>query len=238
MRFFSNEIGRARGFIVALLITSALLLVGFTVFFAFVGKFDGGSDSAIFNELSASLAISSTIAGVVIAVAGSVWAAQNVVQNYIGDNRAYLYIYPDGRRPLFHTKMAITGIATGLGTFIGFLLGISTLGLVRSISPAAVPGEVSNTWILQALVAAVGVSLFAGASAAIASSFGVHQQSSVGAVVLAVILVTLLGNPLAGSLMVSEWLTLGLGIVLLILATLFVVYEGNRVAKDEVFPKH
>lgn len=233
-RFVRLELARYQRTMIMVAVTAGGSLLVALYFFAIVGRFDDSADSAMFGSHDAVIALSFTVALCVMAIYGSVIYARFVVSDYIGNRRVQLYSYPGGRSPLFLAKNAAFVAATVCSTAAGFSVATFVFFVTELVAPIVGGGGGGLGWIVTALTGATNAVLLAASVALVAGVIGIRRQSTVSAVVAAIIVVALLGNGVAVSLNSSAWLSWVISVAGVCVAVFLVSGQSRRIRVDEV----
>lgn len=214
--------------------TAASLLAAL-YFFAFIGRFDGSADSAMFRSYPPVIALGLTICLYVVVIYGAVIYARFVVSDYIGNRRIQLYTYPGGRSPLFVAKSAAYVIVTSAAAFAGIVLAGALFFIGETFAPVVSAGGGALGPLSMTIgTGLISVILLAASIVMIAGVIGVFRRSTIATIVSAIILIALLGNGVAISLANTAWLTGVVALSCAVLAAGAVAVQAKRIQDDEI----
>ncbi|MCT2344517.1 hypothetical protein [Niallia taxi] len=207
----------------------------FLFFFATVGHFESGDTSSnILKNIAGIGGLASTITMCILAIYGATLVNSFIIENYIGENRVRVYLYPYGRKNLFLLKIK-TFVLTFLklqllGLLLSdtiFLIGEFTFPIVNSKE-----GMLSN--LLIAIISSITSALITLVIILLSGVVGIRYSSLPATIVSSIVLVVILGNLIAMSLAAKIFLSLIIALSLTVLLYFIIQSVGERIENEEV----
>lgn len=228
-RYELNKINKK---IIYFAICLSIIYLIFLLFFSLIGRLETATnDMAIFSEFKGIIALSVTIATFITTVYGAITINQFIVNHYIKNNRMRVYIYPNGRSPLFLSKYKTFISAFSLYQIIA--LCIATLGytLINLMTHFVL---ITFSDSLSALIIMI-IAVILGDSFIIMSSLiGIKCSSKIATLITAILFIICFGNLLVLSIMNNISMTVIVTITLFILSIIGIYIMAKRIDTDEV----
>ncbi|GLB46070.1 hypothetical protein WR164_00490 [Philodulcilactobacillus myokoensis] len=212
-------------FIISLLIQLLIL-----IFFFMVGYLDRESDDSIFEHFNSLIGFSSLLSALLISIYISVRSVKYIISNYMGDNKVFLYLYPNGRTGIFQTKLCAFLLVSILAQLVGSFL-VNILFLIFSRITNVLPPDVNYIGFIAVTFAVVLLSLFVITTSIV---IGVRLSSKVATVISSIILVAILCNPLSFLCAYSAYTSLLCAVILVFVSLILVQYCKHYLKNDEV----
>lgn len=207
----------------------------FLFFFAIVGHFESGdSSSDILKNISGIGGLASTITMCILAIYGAVLLNTIIIENYIGENRIRVYLYPYGRKKLFLLKVKCFVLVFLKFQFLGLVLSNVIFLLVEFVFPIVNSGEGIFSNLLMAINSSIASSLITLVVILFSGVIGIRFSSLPATIVSSIVLVVVLGNLIAMSFAANVFLCLLVAIALTVLIYFIIVYAGVRIENEDV----
>ncbi|MEB2300363.1 hypothetical protein LAV72_12130 [Lysinibacillus xylanilyticus] len=228
MNYYHFETSKMKKIIFPTFVLTLLSQLIFTYFFVIVGRFDGDD---ILTSYPAIISLASTITMCIISVYGAVAISRYIVNNYVGDNRNRVFLYPIKRSRLYLIKNIVFGCIFGLSQFVALLLVNSIFFIGETIFPI-LDKPIKSYWLDFIFVAVVCVLLTL--SIVLFSSFiGIYFASTMYTVITCIISIVVVANVSALSL-INYQFAASLGALCVLLAMMPILRNvSKRIDKSE-----
>lgn len=233
-KHFFFELNKVKKSSLIILISTIAVQLVALYFFTIIGRFEPSTEDDILKNYSGLMSLATTITMCILTVCGTVFVNRVIVVNYIGDNRMRLYLYPDGKAPLYYTKNVTVIVAFGLAHLLGILVSNVIYIITETLFPILnsnipVVKYIDSFLIVPIIATVLTISMILGTSI-----IGIIFASPVAAVVFGIICVSCLGNLLA--ICFSSYLPLVLvsSLIIMIIVFLAIMLMGKRINREDV----
>ncbi|MFI3213988.1 MAG: hypothetical protein R3Y24_11690 [Eubacteriales bacterium] len=194
-------------------VLTLLIQVCFLFFFAIVGRFETSNDN-ILADYNTIIALSSTITISTLLIYGSFCINRFIVKDFVGSGKERIYLYPNGRLSLYHTK-----VIAFLKTYVKYIFVSAISGNMlflcsELLFPIVLKQSFGLENIIYIIVIPLIIAIIAVCLIIISSFLGIRFSSTNATIVTSILLVTLLSNVVAFMLMTSIYLSCGVAIIL------------------------
>jgi hypothetical protein len=232
MKYFNFEFSRMKKILIPLGLTTGVLQLLFLYFFALVGRFDTGGENTLLTGYHAVLGLATTGTMCVLVIYGTVLASQQLVRDYVGMNKSKTYLLPISRKELFYTKTK----AFSAGLSLAMLVGLLGANLLFMLSNSIVPltKDPSFSYIISIVVSTLACVSLTLAMVLSASFIGIKLNSTTKGIIASIILVVLLSNLSAITLIASEFGALLVAVVVMGVVIMIGIGMGHNIDRNEV----
>lgn len=209
----------------------------FLYFFTVVGRFDGSESNDVLNNYTTLSGLASTICMCILVVYGTVVMNRFLVNNYIGENKIRLYLYPSGRSQLFYTKIVSFCVIFFFYQFIGVALSNAIYLLTETFIPILNASQPASMFVIQFLVTSLAGVVLTISIILLSGIVGIYLNSTVATIVTGIVLIVVFGNVLAMAFVSDLLVTLGSSILIAFIVGVGIKRTGHRIENDEGLSK-
>ena len=218
-------------------VISFIVMLGFTYLIASIPRINGNSaDTELFLSYHFIVGLSCVVCMGIFSITSGVMSSKFIVEEYTGKKAILLLSYPINRKKILNSKIFLTFFYTTVSMLLceGMTLGI--FFLTEKIYPLC-PDKINLRVVAYSCVLLLYSSVMAGFIGMISLWFGFLQKSVSATIVSSCIIVTLLCQLIAQTIIVPEMeypAMIGIFTVILVIVVLLHRNLCHRVEKMEV----
>lgn len=228
------ELKKARQYLKYLVILIPIFQVSFLIFFSLVGIYEKVDTDIILQSSKGIITLSSTITLSAMTIYLVYKLNKNILLRYIGNFRERTYLYPSSRSKIFISKLnSAIHMYLVFYIFILSIVNITYVYFVRDIFPYS-----NSTFYLGKLLGIFNIVImsFITSLAIILFSliFGIKFQSSNVSLITAIVSIVILGNAVANSYILPNYIIFLMSIFICIVIYFEIKYLSFTIVNDDV----